>query len=104
MTSRVLVQVRCDNCGKENEIIYQGYLKCIRDDGKYYCLQCASRLFNSGENSYRWNPNLSEEQREANNSRVGNVNGYYEFIRIVQHRDSYKCVICGSKKKSMYII
>lgn len=98
LISRVLVNVKCDNCSKISKIIYQGYLNCKHNDGKYYCLKCASSLFNGGEKSYRWNPKLTDEQRNSNNSRVGSIEGYYDFIRKVQQRDSYKCVICGSKK------
>jgi len=98
LVSRVYVKVKCDNCGKVSNILYQGYLNCKHDDGKYYCLKCACSIFSSGEKSYRWNPNLTDEQRKANDSRIGNINGYYEFIRKVQQRDSFKCVICGSKK------
>lgn len=96
LISNVMVKVKCDECGKEYYVKYQGYLNCLRDD-KYYCLKCAGRLFNGGKNSYRWNHNLTEEDREANASRVGNVDGYYDFIRKVQVRDNYKCVLCGSK-------
>lgn len=98
LISRVYVDVKCDNCGKVSKILYQGYLNNKHEDGKDYCLKCACSIFNGGENSYRWNPNLTEEQRSKNDSRIGSVEGYYEFIRKVQKRDSYKCVICGSKK------
>lgn len=98
MISRVNVTVQCDNCEMIKDVIYQGYLNCLHDDGKYYCLQCASRLFNGGVNSYRWNPNLTDKQREANKSRVNSVEGYEEFSRIVKQRDGFKCILCGSKK------
>ena len=65
---------------------------------KYYCLQCACKIFNGGENSYKWNPNLTDEERENNNNnRYKNIDGYLEFTRIVRKRDNYSCVVCGSK-------
>ena len=101
LISRVFVRVRCDECGVENEILYQGYLNNVHEDGKTYCLKCASRIFNGGSNSYRWNESLTEEERLIINtkSRTKNVDGYSEFKRAVMKRDHYMCVVCGSKKE-----
>lgn len=44
--SKVLVKVKCDGCGKILEdIIWTNYLKCKRQDRKYYCQKCSTKLF-----------------------------------------------------------
>jgi len=71
--SHALVDVQCDECG---EILcnmsWQEYKKYVKDDGKYYCNKCASKLFGhikhretsikNGKSFYQWcYDNLSEE-------------------------------------------
>ena len=44
--SNVYVDVECDGCNKElKDIIWNAYLKCVKNDGKYYCHNCAQKLF-----------------------------------------------------------
>lgn len=47
--SEVLVNVKCDNPNCENPYLnpirWVDYLKCVKEDGKYYCLKCAINLF-----------------------------------------------------------
>jgi len=48
--SSTLVDIKCDNCGKILiKIKWEKYVKYSKDDGKYYCQKCASKLF-AGEN------------------------------------------------------
>ena len=51
ISSKVRVDVECDCCGKiiKNQK-WDDYKKCLRDD-KYYCLQCAMKLY--GNENYR---------------------------------------------------
>jgi len=43
--SNVKVDVECDGCGKKlKNVVWQDYLKrIVKNDGKYYCLQCATK-------------------------------------------------------------
>jgi len=44
--SKALVNVECDNCHKEiNNVFWKNYKKYVKDDGRYYCITCASKLF-----------------------------------------------------------
>jgi hypothetical protein len=47
--SKILVDVKCDceKCKKPylNNIVWKNYLKCVHEDGKYYCQKCAHDLF-----------------------------------------------------------
>jgi len=37
--------VKCDNCNKELHIPWINYKKCVKEDKKYYCKGCASKLY-----------------------------------------------------------
>jgi hypothetical protein len=40
------INAQCDNCGKElKNTKWQDYLKCVKEDDKYYCNKCAMKLF-----------------------------------------------------------
>lgn len=43
------------------------------------------------ENSPRWNPNLTQEEREQSR----NIEGYNDFVRETLKRDNYTCQCCG---------
>ena len=48
--SHVLVNIRCDGCGEIIiGVIWQHYIDLRHEDGKYYCHQCAMKLY-AGEN------------------------------------------------------
>ena len=58
--SEILVNVECDCCGKElKNIQWNTYLKCVHEDGKYYCKKCALKLY--GINNQR-KTNLKKSQ------------------------------------------
>ena len=88
----------CDNCGKIMETSYSNYTK-YNHDGKYYCQQCASKIFNSGENCNLWNPNLTDEEREIKR----HYPEYNEFVKKVLARDNYTCQCCGKYGKSFEV-
>ena len=104
MISSVKVRVKCDICGEEKEVIYQGYLNNKHKD-KDYCAACAAKVFNSGENSFRWNPNMTDEERMIVNSksRRKHVDGYSSFMQAVMKRDKYCCVVCGKRAKELHV-
>ena len=88
--SNVKVRVYCDCCKKEYELTYYNYKK-QNHNGKNYCKTCINSMFRIGENNNRWNPNLTQEERE--NGR--NYPEYIEFIKKVLARDNYTCKCCG---------
>lgn len=50
--SNEFVDVRCDCCNKIiNNLIWQDYKKCVKDNGEYYCNKCANKLY--GRETYR---------------------------------------------------
>jgi 5-methylcytosine-specific restriction endonuclease McrA len=54
------------------------------------CRKCGIKKL-SGENSWHWNPNLTEEEREF--GRI--IEGYTEWRNKVFERDHYTCQCCG---------
>lgn len=90
--SNVYVDVKCDCCNKKYSMKYTTYNK-HNHDLKIYCFDCAMKIFNSGENNKRWNPNKTHEERE--NSR--DYPEYTDFIKRVMARDKYTCICCGQK-------
>ncbi len=42
--SHVRVNVKCDNCGKEQEVRWMDFKK-VNKNGKYYCIKCAYKLY-----------------------------------------------------------
>lgn len=48
----------------------------------------------SGENHYRWNPNLTDEDRYKDRKAKPE---YREFIKNVLKRDNYRCQCCGTR-------
>lgn len=57
------------------------------------CLQCAIRS-NRGENNPRYNPNLTDEEREKKRKTFE----YCQWLKEVYERDNYTCQCCGSSK------
>ena len=100
LNSHVAVQVSCDSCGKNIDVIYENYNKVMNKHSEYLCASCANKKFNSGENNYNWNHNLSDEDRM---DRRINYN-YGLFIRKVLDRDNYKCQCCGSTDKDTLVV
>lgn len=89
--SKIYIDVECDCCHKKYKSHYDNYNRYLHDDGSIYCRTCACKLFKSGENHYKWNPNKTDEERLM--KRVGSE--YDNFIRIVFKRDNYTCQCCG---------
>ena len=93
--SSLKIKYICDKCGQIFKTSYCKYNNNLHDD-KYYCRHCATLIFNSGENSYYWNPNRIQEER---------INGrnyleYKNFIKRVLARDNYTCQICKDSSNS----
>ena len=91
--SNVKVDVDCDNCKKKYRITYYDYNKSLHD-GKNYCVDCASKILNSGENHYLWDFQKTEEERISGRR---TIDGYSDFIKGVLMRDEYTCQCCKNK-------
>lgn len=57
------------------------------------CNFCAIDI-HRGENHHNWNPNLTEEEREANKSRH-TIPEYKQWLKAVFKKDNYTCQKCG---------
>lgn len=49
--SHVLIEIKCDSCGVESKTQWKNYLKCVHEDGKYYCRKCAIILYGNKKHS-----------------------------------------------------
>lgn len=84
----------CDYCGKEFERLSS------QVNGKYniYCSrECQSKgygLKHRGENHHRYNPNLTNEDRDKTTTTLE----YIEWRKLVFERDNYTCQCCGDNK------
>jgi len=48
-STAIYVNVECDDCGKSLEnILWQAYKRSVKENGKYYCIKCASKLYGAG--------------------------------------------------------
>ena len=90
--SNAKLDYSCDRCGDLLKVTKNDYSN-HNHDGKYYCRKCSAFLFNSGENSGKYNPNKTDEERENGRS----YPEYLEFIRNVLARDNYTCQCCGKE-------
>ena len=45
LSSNILVETRCDGCGKFRKLKYQDYVNYLKEDGKSYCKKCAMNLY-----------------------------------------------------------
>ena len=87
----IKVKAKCDNpnCNKEYYIDYKNYIN-HNHNGKTYCRGCVNKVLHSGNDNYRWNPNLTDEERD--NKRKSPK--YVEFVKKVLKRDNYTCQCC----------
>ena len=90
--SSTQVNTNCDCCGREKMMKYGQYNK-ISHDGFTYCYDCTLTVLRTGEKSHRWNPNITDEERELGR----NYPEYVDFIKRVMDRDNYTCQCCGQK-------
>lgn len=64
--SNAKVDIQCDGCGRIiNNVLWQNYKKCVKDDGKYYCNICAKNIYKKFISFYDWcYENLSKEEAD----------------------------------------
>lgn len=95
------VKVKCDQCEK---VVWKiPYL--AKRSKRQFCSNDCHYKWNSenlvGKNSPSWKPYLSDEDREPRRM----TEGYYEFIRNVNEKYDYTCVVCGfrSTKRGIHV-
>lgn len=86
-----IIDVKCDNC----ERAFKRSRSSLKGKKNIYCSYECSAEGNkknySGENSHKWNPNKSLEER-LNERKYPE---YYEWRRAVYDRDNYTCQVCS---------
>jgi len=76
-------------CGNISKIRFSNFKQGQR------CIKCAAKK-RSGKNSYNYNPNLTDQERKNNKSRMSNL--YYKrWRKKVFIRDNYTCQRCDRK-------
>lgn len=94
--SKIKVEVKCDNCGIIKNIYWCDYNKVVKNEGKYYCMDCAYALY-SIENGRktRLKNSISFEQWCIENNRQDILNRWdYELNDCNPNEISY----CSSSK------
>ena len=81
------LQIQCA-CGEIFEKSFQNF----KQRNQRRCAKCGL-LLNIGENNHRYNPNLTDEERELKRC----IPNYKEFTEQVYERDNYTCQCCGKK-------
>lgn len=87
--------------------------KCKCDCGKEKLLVAGSLISGNSEScgciqketmhEIRWNPNLSQEDRETNRNREITIPGLHLWRKAVYERDGYRCVVCGGSKSGRFV-
>lgn len=96
--SNIKVIVECDDCKKQYPLQYKQYYDTLHD-GFHRCRSCYLK-WQSGENHYKWNSDITDEERE----RKRNIPGYTDFVKIVMTRDDYTCQCCGEKSSRDLVV
>jgi len=74
--SHTLIKMKCDKCGKIQNVIWKNYLQQKHQDNKYYCKQCSNKMFGvkkrtknkliKGKSFYTWcYEQLNKKQADA---------------------------------------
>jgi hypothetical protein len=80
------------SCGNEVTKTLAAFKMCAE------CPECYSAK-RTGPNNWRWNPNLTDVEREESRSRAS-LPEQRKWKRLVYRRDRYKCRCCGSGKSN----
>lgn len=73
--SHIKIKAKCDNCGKEMELIWKNYINYKHENNKCYCKKCGNKLFGvekrknkqllNGQSFYDWcYENLNEKEAD----------------------------------------
>ena len=91
--SHALVDIECDNCGKElTDIKWSNYKRYVKDDGKYYCQKCSTKLFPK-KLKYKYNIGNIVETKTGKLQILQRIRLNYK-CKPVGYK--YKCLTCGN--------
>lgn len=82
------IKCRCKKCGKDWYVAPCRLLKNVK------CFYCSYREDRSGENSCRWNANLTNEERAERRKDIASQ----QFTKEIMERDDYTCQLTGNRK------
>ena len=82
------IKCRCKKCGEFWYVAPCRLLKNVK------CFYCSYKEDRSGENCIRWNPNLTDKEREEGRK----IPLYANFTQNVMKRDNYTCQLTGDRK------
>ena len=88
----VLMEYICE-CGEKSKITFDSFKRGTR------CKKCAIKR-NSGKNHWKYNPNLTNKEREINKSRHSDYN-YKKWVKNTFKKDRYTCQKC--LKEGVYL-
>ncbi len=90
------IKYRC-NCGNKSIISFSSFKQGHR------CNICGTKRGAkkiSGKNSYMWDPNLTDEDRKSQKSRLSDIK-YREWRSKVYKRDDFTCQKCSQKGRQL---
>ena len=82
------LQIKCA-CGEVFETTFDAF----KNANQRQCPKCGLSLI-TGENNYRYNPNMTVEERELRRE----TPNYKKFVKKVYARDNYTCRCCGDNR------
>ena len=85
--AQIPLKYKC-KCGNLNKISFASFYMGRR------CRECGIKK-NSGKNCHLWNPNLTDEERNAKRKSIE----YYKWINIIYKKDDYTCQKCKKRKE-----
>lgn len=106
--SHALIDVKCDckDCISPivNPIKYQDYLRCVHDDGKYYCQKCSVKLFgNKIKRKMNLNKSISFAQWCIDNVDNNFLEKYWDWDKNNEIDINPWEISYGSKTKEIFI-
>lgn len=85
------LKIQCA-CGEVFEVCFNHF----KSDGQQQCPKCGIKKI-TGENHPKYNPNLTEEERE----KLRSYPQYRQFVKQVYENDNYTCRCCGDNKNGI---
>ena len=84
------IKCNCAYCNKELNVKKSQY----NNNGNNFCDNECYAKFNRGENHPRYNPDLTDEERDKERKII---KGYTEAVKETYERDNYTCQCCGKR-------
>ena len=91
VNARTKLKIQCA-CGEVFEVCFNHF----KNDGQQQCAECGIKK-RTGENHPKYNPNLTEEEREE----LRSYPQYRQFVKQVYENDNYTCRCCGDNKNGI---